>query len=178
MAAVACGRSFMRKLIADKVECPSTPRDSHDQERAEHASFARWCYRHRLIVVIAWLVILATVIGVDRSPGATPTPTPSTLPGTESAKALQPAQRGAAKQSGDSDSIVWHVPSGSVNDPAVRTRITASVTASRQVPVGRRVTSPYTPTGAVQISRDGKTAYATIVFTKLAAELPGRTSSA
>ena len=51
------------------------------------ASFARWCYRHRLIVVIAWLVVLATVIGVDRTVGNAYSNT-FNLPGTESAKAL------------------------------------------------------------------------------------------
>jgi RND superfamily putative drug exporter len=88
------------------------------------ASFARWCYRHRIIVVIAWLVMLATVIGVDRSRGQRLLQHLH-LPGTESAKALNLLSAALPKQSGDSDSIVWHVSSGSVNDPAVRTRITA-----------------------------------------------------
>ena len=100
------------------------------------------------------------------------------LPGTESAKALNLLSAALPKQSGDSDSIVWHVASGSVNDPAVRTRITALLQLLTKSPSVAGVTSPYTPTGAVQVSRDGKTAYATIDFTKLAAELPGRTSSA
>jgi len=135
------------------------------------ASFARWCYRHRLIVVIAWLVILATVIGVDRSLGNAYSNT-FNLPGTESTKALNLLSAALPKQSGDSDSIVWHVASGSVNDPAVRTRITAVLQLLTKSPSVAGVTSPYTPTGAVQVSRDGKTAYATIDFTKLAAELP------
>ena len=49
------------------------------------ASFARWCFRHRLIVVIAWLAVLATVIGVDRGVGNAYTNT-FDLPGTESTR--------------------------------------------------------------------------------------------
>ena len=30
------------------------------------ASFARWCCLHRRIVVIAWLTVLISVIGVER----------------------------------------------------------------------------------------------------------------
>ena len=135
------------------------------------ASFARWCYRHRIIVLVAWLVVLATVIGVDRSVGNAYTNTFS-LPGTQSTKALSLLSAALPKQSGDSDSIVWHVASGSVNDPAVRNRMTALLQLVAKAPAVAGVRSPYTPAGAVQISRDGKTAYATVVFTKLANALP------
>ena len=29
------------------------------------ARLARWCYRHRFVVVLAWLVVLLSVIGID-----------------------------------------------------------------------------------------------------------------
>ncbi len=132
------------------------------------ASFARWCYRHRLVVLIAWLVVLATVIGVDRIVGNAYSNT-FDLPGTESTKALDLLSASLPKQSGDSDSLVWHVSSGTVNDPTVRTRMTALMQLIAKAPSVAGVTSPYTPRGAVQISRDGKTAYATVAFTKLAA---------
>jgi len=135
------------------------------------ASFARWCFRHRLIVVIAWLVVLATAIGVDRSVGNAYTNTFS-LPGTQSTEALNLLSAALPKQSGDSDTIVWHVASGSVNDPAVRTRLTALLQLVAKSPSVAGVASPYAPAGAAQISRDGSTAYATVVFTKLANALP------
>ena len=135
------------------------------------ASFARWCFRHRLIVVIAWLAVLAIVIGVDRSVGNAYTNT-FNLPGTQSTEALNLLSAALPKQSGDSDSIVWHVASGSVNEPAVRTRLTALLQLVAKSPSVAGVTSPYAPAGAAQISRDGRTAYATVVFTKLANALP------
>jgi RND superfamily putative drug exporter len=76
------------------------------------------------------------------------------------------------KQSGDSDTIVWHVTSGSVKDATVRARITALLELVAKAPSVALVSGPYTPAGAAQISRDGRTAYATVVFTKLAPELP------
>jgi RND superfamily putative drug exporter len=135
------------------------------------ASFARWCYRHRIVVLVAWLVVLATVIGVDRSVGNAYTNT-FNLPGTQSTKALSLLSAALPKQSGDSDSIVWHVANGSVNDPAVRNRTTALLQLVAKSPSVASVSSPYSPTGVAQISRDGRTAYATVVFTKLANALP------
>jgi RND superfamily putative drug exporter len=158
------------ELTADEVEYLFAAGDSRDQEPIM-ASFARWCYRHRIIVLVAWLVVLATVIGVEHRVGSAYTNT-FNLPGTESTKALNLLSAALPKQSGDSDSIVWHVANGSVNGPAVRTRITALLQLVAKAPSVASVTSPYSPRGAAQISRDGKTAYATVVFTKLANALP------
>jgi RND superfamily putative drug exporter len=135
------------------------------------ASFAHWCYRHRIVVIVAWLAVLATVVGVDRAVGNAYTNS-FTLPGTESSKALNLMTAAMPKQSGDSDSLVWHVASGTVTDPAVRSRMIALMQLVAHSPSVAAVRSPYTATGAAQISRDGRTAYATIVFTKLAPELP------
>ena len=135
------------------------------------ASFARWCYRHRVIVVVGWLVVLVSVVGIERAVGSAYANNFS-LPGTESTRALSLLQSALPKQSGDPDQIVWHVKAGSVNDPAVRSRIEAllaKIAAARSV-VGVR--SAYGPTGAAQISRDGTTAYATVLFDKLANLLP------
>ena len=54
----------------------------------------------------------------------------------------------------------------------MRNRITALLQLVAKAPSVAGVRSPYAPAGAVQISRDGKTAYATVLFTKLANQLP------
>ena len=135
------------------------------------AAFARWCYRHRIVVLVAWLAVLATVVGVDRIVGNAYSNS-FTLPGTESSRALNMMTAAMPKQSGDSDSLVWHVTSGTVADAAVRSRMTALMQLIARSPSVAAVTSPYTPRGAAQISRDGRTAYATVLFTKLAPEIP------
>ena len=135
------------------------------------ASLARWCFRHRLIVVVAWLVVLVSVVGIERAVGSAYANT-FTLPGTESARALKLLTAALPKQSGDTDQIVWHVRSGTVNDAAVRTHIEALLGKVASSPGVASVRSPYDPTGAQQISGDGRTAYAAVVFDKLASAIP------
>jgi RND superfamily putative drug exporter len=135
------------------------------------ASFARWCYRHRVIVVIAWLVVLFSVAGIERAVGSAYSNTFS-LPGTESSRAQELLTSALPKQAGDSDTIVWRVNRGSVTDPAVQAQIGALLKQVAASPSVAAVRSPYVPTGAAQISRDGKTAYATVDFTELAQSLP------
>lgn len=135
------------------------------------ARLARWCYQHRVIVVIAWLVVLFTVFGIERAVGSAYSNS-FTLPDTESARALDLLSSALPQQAGDSDTIVWHTPNGSVSDPAVQARMQSLLEEIAVAPSVASVSSPYDPTGAVQISKDGRTAYATVVFTGLAQSLP------
>ena len=135
------------------------------------ARFARWCYRHRVIVVIAWLVVLVSVIGIERTVGSAYS-NAYTLPGTESSRALTLLMAALPQQAGDSDTVVWHTPSGSVSDPAIMARMQSLLKAVAAVPSVAAVSSPYDPTGAAQITKDGKTAYARVDFTKQAPLLP------
>ena len=135
------------------------------------ARLARWCYRHRLIVVVAWLLVLFSVVIVEQAVGSAYSNSFS-LPGTESSRALELLSSALPQQSGDSDTIVWHTPDGSVNDPAVKTRIQVLLEQVAVAPSVASVRSPYDPTGAAQISADSKTAFATVVFAGLAPSLP------
>ena len=135
------------------------------------ATFARWCYRHRIIVVVAWVLVLVAVVGAERAAGDAYSNNFG-LPGTDSTRALTLLSTALPSQSGDTDQIVWHVRQGSVNDPQVQARIKtllAKVAATGGV---NAVQSPYSPTGVGQISRDGKTAFATVHFAKLAQQVP------
>jgi RND superfamily putative drug exporter len=135
------------------------------------ASLARWCFRHRIVVVVAWLVVLASAGAMERLWGSAYSNT-FTLPGTESSRALDLLSAALPKQAGDSDSIVWRVRTGSVTDPAVRARMQSLLKMVAASPSVAGVRDPYSAAGAAQISRDGKTAYATVQFAKLAPALP------
>ncbi len=135
------------------------------------ASLARWCYRHRVIVAIAWLVVLFSVVGIQRVAGSAYS-NAFTLPGTDSSRALTLLSSALPQQAGDSDTIVWHTSNGSVTDPAVQARMQSMLKQVAAAPSVAAVSSPYAPAGAGQISKDGKTAYATVSFTKLAMSLP------
>ncbi|MEA2384602.1 MAG: putative drug exporter of the superfamily [Solirubrobacteraceae bacterium] len=126
------------------------------------ARLARWCFGHRAIVIVGWLVALALLAGINGAGGSAYSDSFS-LPGTESTRALELLQRSFKAQSGDSDTIVVHTTSGTVRDPAVRARVSAMLARVARVPHVVSVVSPYSPGGA-QISRDGRTAYATVSF--------------
>jgi RND superfamily putative drug exporter len=135
------------------------------------ASLARWCFRHRRIVVVAWLVTIAALMGLTATLGTAYSDSFS-LPGTESTKALNLLTSSFPAQAGDSDTIVLHVSSGSVKDPAVQAKVSSMLAKVATSPSVASVTSPYAPAGVTQVSRDGRTAFANVSFAKQAQELP------
>ncbi|MFJ9381131.1 MMPL family transporter [Streptomyces sp. NPDC101455] len=134
------------------------------------STLARWCYRHRLVVVLLWLGML---IGL----GATSTSLGSayangfSLPDTDSSKAQNLLKDAFPARAGDTDTVVWHVKSGSVRDSAVQKRMTDTLNKISGLPEVGTVTSPYGKQGAAQISKDGRTAYAEVNFTKASDDL-------
>ncbi|WP_256069548.1 MULTISPECIES: MMPL family transporter [unclassified Streptomyces] len=130
------------------------------------AAVARWCFRHKWTVILLWLVALLVVGGAGRTLGDSYSNAFS-LKGTESSKVLDLLGKVLPQQSGEADTVVWHVDSGSVRDASVRERIDPVLAKiAGQKDVGT-VGSPYDKAGAAQISKDGRTAYATVTYTKL-----------
>jgi RND superfamily putative drug exporter len=124
-----------------------------------------------VVVLIAWLAILLSVVGIERVVGSAYSNS-FTLPGTESARALKLVSAALPREAGDSDTIVWHVSNGKITDPAVRPRIQTMLQKVATSPSVAGVRSPYDPTGAAQVSSDGRTAFASVTFTKLPGALP------
>jgi RND superfamily putative drug exporter len=131
----------------------------------------RWCISHRRRVIVAWVAvaILATVVAsaVGRQYA-----TNFTLPGTEAQRALDLLKAEFPAQSGDSDTIVFQTSNGTVESPAVRAAVTKLLAEVSQDPHVVSVISPYGPRGAFEISRGGKTAFATVNFDKPANQVP------
>ncbi len=136
------------------------------------ARLARWCYRHRIIVVVAWLVALVLVFSLERAFGDSFSDS-LRLPGTESARAFELLNSALPQQAGESGTIVWHTPTGSVNDPAAKARMQSLLGEVTALQAVESVSSPYEPAGAGQISADSKTAYATITYSGDAAPSSG-----
>jgi RND superfamily putative drug exporter len=124
-------------------------------------AFAHWCLRHRKLVVLAWLVALVGLFLVSRAVGTNYTSN-FTLPKTESTKAIDLLQRTFPEQAGESDQIVVHTTTGTLQDPAIKTRLTNMFDHVGHLPHVRGVTSPYAAPG--QTSPDGRTAFATVHF--------------
>ncbi|MDX3660009.1 MMPL family transporter [Streptomyces sp. ID05-26A] len=135
------------------------------------STLARWCFRHRLAVIGIWIALLIALAVPYMSHGSRYSDAFS-LPGVESAKAHELLQSSLPQQAGDSDQIVVHMRNGSVRDAAVQQRIASMLEEVAKLPSVASVTSMYGVADAPQISKDGKTAYATVTFNAAADRVP------
>ncbi|MFD1662634.1 MMPL family transporter [Streptomyces caeni] len=127
------------------------------------AALARWCVRHRLVTVLLWLIAF-TGITAGASVAGSAYSNDYSVPGTEAGRATQLLQEGFPGLGGDSDTVVWHTPDGSVRAPEVEQTMTRTLDRIADLPGVTSVTSPYEGGHSGLISRDGHTAYATVTF--------------
>jgi RND superfamily putative drug exporter len=132
---------------------------------------AKWCFRHRKIVLTLWLVALVGFFAVDRAAGNAFS-TKFQLPNTPSATALNLLEKDFPAVSGGSDQIVVHATSGTVRDAPVKARVQRMLQEVAALPHVRSVASPFTTAGAAQISKDGTVAFATVNFDEQTLNLP------
>ncbi|MFD9908094.1 MMPL family transporter [Streptomyces sp. NPDC059063] len=128
------------------------------------AVLARWCVRHRLVVVLLWLLALGTTAAGAAVAGSAYSNNYE-VPGTESDRATRLLNDGFPALSGDSDTVVWHTSQNeSVRSAAVERTMTETLDKIAELPGVASVTSPYTERGDDRISEDSRTAYATVTF--------------
>src|SRR6266536_4194627 len=129
---------------------------------------ASFSYDRRRLVAAAWVLaivlagILAGLVGSGYH-------TNFTLPGTESQRALDLLEHRFPQQSGDASQIVFHADRGSLKDRSSRAQVERVVRSVTGLPGVAGVVSPYDGKGA--ISRDGRTAFATLMFNRQAVDL-------
>ncbi|MFI9075932.1 MMPL family transporter [Streptomyces sioyaensis] len=141
-------------------------------------ALARWCLRRRIVVLLLWLAAFA---GVAVAAGVTGSAYSNNyeVPGTESSQASALLAKAFPGSSGDSNTIVWHTDSGTVRSGAVTKTMTHTLEKVADLPGVSEVRSPYDRPragashgqGARQISKDGHTAYATVVLDRPTDEL-------
>lgn len=135
------------------------------------AALARWCYRHKLVVLMLWLGGLFG-LGAVSSAAGTDYSNVFSLPDTDSKRALDLMTEAFPESAGDTDTVVWKVDEGSVRDDSVRSRLQPALEEiSRMDGVGA-VESPYAEGGDARISKDGRIAYAEVTFTEEANSIP------
>jgi RND superfamily putative drug exporter len=126
--------------------------------------------RYRLVTVLLWLLALggvtiaAAVVGPAYSDDYE-------IPGTESGRATQLLREGFPGLGGDSDTVVWHTTQGTVRAADVEQTMTRTLNRIDTLPGVASVAGPYQAHGAGQISRDGRTAYATVTFDRPAQDI-------
>ncbi|MEU6984893.1 MMPL family transporter [Streptomyces sp. NPDC046324] len=137
------------------------------------AAIARWCIKHRLVAVLLWLTVLGgSVAGASVAGSAYSND--YEVPGTESGRATALLEKGFPGSGGDSNTIVWHTDQGSVRATGVEQRMTEMLDEVAELPGIASVTSPYDdgPAAQAQISEDGRTAYAPVIFHEQADDIP------
>ncbi|EYT83739.1 MULTISPECIES: MMPL family transporter [unclassified Streptomyces] len=143
------------------------------------AALARWCVRYRLVTVLLWLLALGgvTVAAAVAGPAYS---NDYEVPGTDSGRATQLLRQGFPGLGGDSDTVVWHTEDGTVRAADVEQTMTRTLDRIEALPEVASVTSPYkgqsdqggqSGRSTDRISRDGRTAYATVTFTRPAQDI-------
>src|SRR3974377_1827242 len=103
-------------------------------------TLARWCFRHRRVVVAVWLLALVLIGGIARSAGSTYANNFS-LPATDSSRALDVLKANFPAQAGDSEQVVIQAKVGTLDDPATRAEIEAMLARVADVPHVREALS-------------------------------------
>jgi putative drug exporter of the RND superfamily len=133
---------------------------------------ARWATRHRRSVIAAWLLLVAAGFAVSAIAG-NKFDNALSMPGSDSQQATDLLRQNLAAQSGDVDQIVFTTQAGRVDAASVRASVQPMLDRVARIPHVSSVVSPYGPAGAAHsISRDGRTAFATVVFDEAGEDLP------
>ncbi|MBO0510642.1 MMPL family transporter [Streptomyces beijiangensis] len=125
---------------------------------------ARWCYRHRLVVLLLWVGALVG-LGAGGTVAGTNYSNVFSLPDTDSTRAYDLMNKAFPQASGDTDTVVWRTSAGSVSDAAVRGRIDPALKSIAAMKGVGQVSAP-------TASDNGRTAYAQITFTERGDSVP------
>jgi RND superfamily putative drug exporter len=125
---------------------------------------------HRLLVAVIWVAVaVGTTIAAQKvGPSYS---TVYTLPGTDTQRAHDLLAKEFPTQSGDVDQIVFHTSQGTIDSAEVRAAIEPLLAKVEAMPHVDGVISPYSPRGAVQVSPDRRTAFATINYNEPASQM-------
>jgi RND superfamily putative drug exporter len=122
---------------------------------------ARLCNRHRWRTFLAWLLALAVIQIAAQSVGVKEISS-FRLPGTESQRAYDLLAQHFPAAKGDTDQLVYRAKSGTLNDPANRARIEASLKKVRADHNVASVASPFGQGG--RLTEDGRIGVATLNY--------------
>ncbi len=125
---------------------------------------------HSVIVITLWIVV---AVGVTLLVGRVGAETNNNvkLPGTGSQAASDLLAAGFPPRQNGSNPIIFHSSSGKVTDAADKTAITDSYAAIKKIPFVNSALSPFDQGGSAQISKDGKTAFISVLLDISSSEL-------
>jgi len=124
---------------------------------------ARFCFTHRRLVLLGWVVALIGLTAIHSAAGSAYSDN-FRLSGTQSFDAVNLLQRNAPRASGDTEQVVIATGHGRVTDPAVRSQVDSMFARLAREPHVTEVSSPYGQRGASQIAPSGQVAFANVTF--------------
>jgi RND superfamily putative drug exporter len=130
---------------------------------------AAFSHDRRRLIAALWVALIVAAGGLASGLGSGYINN-FTLPGTESQRALDLLRDRFPQQAGDTSQIVFHAKRGSLTDPTNKAAVDRVVASVAKLPAVAGTTSPY-KNAAATISRDGKTAYASLLFDQQAVDL-------
>ena len=132
------------------------------------ATLARWCFRHRRIVVPAWLFALLLLATISHTVGSSYANNFS-FPATDSSQAQDIVKANFPAQAGDSDQVVVQAKNGTLSGPQIRAAVVEMLGNVQKLGFVTDVTSPYS---SGLISKDGTIGLATVQLDSDAQNLP------
>ena len=124
----------------------------------------RTCYRHRVMTVFAWVIVVAALITLWMRFGAA---ADDSFGGSDPGQSLLNTH--FHRQSGDALTLAISS-SAPIDSPAVKDRITSALVPFERAPGVTSVTSPFTAPG--QISANRHVAFATVQFNVKGSKIP------
>lgn len=134
-------------------------------------AFGRWSVRHRKWVIGAWAALILLLAGTAALAGGPDYKNSFSVPGSDSQAAQAIARDAFPAAAGDVGRIVVHSTAGTLTDPAVRDHLQLMLEKVAELPHVVGVADPYAIPGQA-ISKDGRTAFATVTFDAPANDLP------
>jgi putative drug exporter of the RND superfamily len=131
------------------------------------ARLAGWCHDHRWLVLIIWLIAL---VGINVGAQAAGSNFSNNLTGGKQT-VQQILDQAFPSQAGSPAQVVISS-NGPITAPSVQDRTARMVAALSPLAHVSQVVSPFSSSGARQISRDGTIAYVQVVFDRQAGDLP------
>ncbi|MGI8493106.1 MAG: MMPL family transporter [Acidimicrobiales bacterium] len=135
------------------------------------AAFARWCSRHRRVVLALWILALVGFFGLKTAAGSVSSDN-FTLPHTDSQDAYNLLKADFPSQAGDTVQIVLHATTGRLTDPQQAAAATAMLDRVAALPHVRSVTNPLSAPQARELSSDKTVGLADAVLDTQAHHVP------
>lgn len=134
-------------------------------------AFGQWSVRHRKWVIGAWAALILLLAGAAVPAGGPDYKNSFGVPGSDSQAGQAVARDAFPAAAGDVGRIVVHSTADTLTEPAVRGHVQLMLEKVAQLPHVVDVADPYATSGQA-ISKDGRTAFATVTFDAPANDLP------